>query len=197
MKIGMLCRIIQPDEWAHFGTKFNFYCFPIAAVLKFLKVKCNLTNKNRPLVLAHLANTPDFMMKSGGFHAKDLHTGYLACNNVCHESGRFHGHEIQQISWLGGIRRFHGHEIWWISWNPADFMQGLIYTAYLACNRLIHVYLYWFWWKIQHSVVDHEISAYLMYICIGSEEKSTIHEIQWISWNLVDFMQWTYAVYKM
>ena len=39
------------------------------------------------------------------------------------------------------------------------------------------------------SVVDHEISAYLMYICIGSEEKSTIHEIQWISWwNPADFM---------
>ena len=31
--------------------------------------------------------------------------------------------------------------------------------------------------KIQHSVVDHVI----LYICIGSEEKSTIYEIRRIS----------------
>ena len=73
------------------------------------------------------------------------------------KSGGFH--EIQQISW-----------------------QGLIYTAYLACNRLIHVYLYWFWWKIQDLVVDHESLHFyipnepIMYICIGSDEK---YSIQW------------------
>ena len=41
-------------------------------------------------------------------------------------------HEIRQISCMK-FGRF--HEIWRISW------QGLIYTAYLACNRLIHVYV--------------------------------------------------------
>ena len=51
--------------------------------------------------------------------------------------------------------RFH-HEIWQIS------CQGL-----------------WFWWKIQHSVVDHVI----LYICIGSDERYSY------SWNLVDFMK--------
>ena len=148
---------------------------------------------------------------------------------------------IRWISWLGGIRwiswpwnqadstlpwNLADSQIWWISW------QGLIYTANLACNRLIllvdheglhfyipkwanNVYLYWFWWKIQHSVVDHEIrriswqglihcrnlacNRLIMYICIGSDEKYSIqwytmksggfHEIQRISWwNPADFI---------
>ena len=68
------------------------------------------------------------------------------------KSGRFH----DQVKFSG----FHGHEIRQISWNAADFMKSGrfhakdLYTAYLACNN---VYLYWFSWKIQHSVVEHEI----------------------------------------
>ena len=130
----------------------------------------NTTLKIGPWVLSSFGNPPDFM-KSAEFM----------------KSGRFHGHEIWRISWPGAIR-----QISW-TWNLVDFMksggfhgiwriswQGLIYTAYwlihvylywfwwkiqdlvvdtayLACNRLIHVYLYWFWWKIQDLVVDHEI----------------------------------------
>ena len=95
------------------------------------------------------------------------------------------------------------HEIWWISWNLVDFMKLADFTMkfgrfheiwWISCQGL------WFWWKIQHSVVDHVI----LYICIGSEEKSTIHEIQWIhgeirqiSWNPADFMMEIWQISSM
>ena len=59
-----------------------------------------------------------------------MNLAYLACNTyICIGSEEKSTiHEIRQISW-----------------------QGLIYTAYLACNRLIHVYLYWFCRKVQQN----------------------------------------------
>ena len=76
--------------------------------------------------------------------------------------------------------------IWQISW------QWLIYTAYLACNRLIHVYLYWFWWKIQHSVVEstrfHAKDLCITFISVLDlmNEKNTAFSGR--PWNLADFM---------
>ena len=100
---------------------------------------------------------------------------------VYHESGRFHGKELKITAFSGipwnpadfMVKSGRFHEIWQISWNQANFMKSggfhdkHLYTAYLACNRLI------------------------MYICIGSDQKYSIqwytmksggfHEIQWIS----------------
>ena len=96
------------------------------------------------------------------------------------------------------------------SWNLADFM---VKSGGFHGKDLYNIYLYWFWWwKIQHSVVYHEIRwiswnsadfmarSSTMYICIGSDEKYSIqgytmksgrfHDEIWrISWwNLADFM---------
>ena len=76
-------------------------------------------------------------------------------------------HEIQQISC----------EIWQISWNPVQISwQGLIYTTYLACNRLIHVYLYWFCRKIQQNPLFMKSGRF----------HGEIQQISW--WNPADFM---------
>ena len=77
------------------------------------------------------------------------------------------------------------HEIRQISWNPPNFMheicriswQGLIYTAYLACNRLIHVYLYWFCRKIQQNPLFMKSGRF----------HGEIWQIS--SWNPADFMK--------
>ena len=65
------------------------------------------------------------------------------------------------------------------TWNPPDFMKSDEFHEIhqISCMKstrfhgkdFYNVYLYWFWWKKQHSVVYHEIQ-----------------QISW--WNLVDFM---------
>ena len=163
------------------------YC-PIVCIPNEPKIQHSVVDHERPW------NPPDFMPRTYTLH---LYLYWISWMKKIQHS--VVDHEIWQISCMKSSQ-FHAKDLHITFMSVLDLMneKGLIYTAYLACNRLIHVYLYWFWWKIQHSVVDHEISAYLMYICIGSEEKSTIHEIQQISWwNLADFMPRTYAVYKM
>ena len=74
------------------------------------------------------------------------------------------------------------HEIWWISWP--DFMK----------STRFHAKDLWFWWKIQHSVVDHTVYLYWFWRKIQQNpvfmKSGGFHgEIQQISWNPVDFMK--------
>ena len=156
-------------------------------------------------------NLLDFMVKSGRFHGKDLYNVYLywfwwekySIQWYTMKSGRFHAWNPADFMKFGGF-----HEIWWISWqgllqcisvlvqmkntafrgipwNPADFMMksggfhGELWR--ISCQG------HWFWWKIQHSVVDHTVYLYWFW---RIKQKSSIHEIWQISWwNLADFMK--------
>ena len=88
------------------------------------------------------------------------------------------------------------------AWNPPDFMKFVWFHG----KDFYNVYLYWFWWKIQHSVVYHEIRQISWWNPVDFMVKfgrfhawnlaDFMHEIWWISRNLADFMPRTLVLMK-
>ena len=139
-------------------------------------------------------NSADFMVKFGRFHGEIWRISGQGSGGFHDEkSAAFSGKDLYIcIGFAEKYSKIH------YSWNPADFMWKPVdfmvkfgrfhgdLADFMKSGRFhgeiqrISCQGLWFWWKIQHSVVDHTV--YLYWFWRIKQKK-----IQY-SWNLADFM---------
>ena len=157
-----MCKLSEMRSAFHWNaqTQWNVLCFSlkcansVKCTVLFTEMRCAFHwNAQTPWKAQHISlkSTAHFSNISWAFgFPPTIGLSYKRPNIGPLVLGSF-GMPWNLADFMVESGRFHGHEIWQISWNLADFMPSepneprtYKYTAYLACN----VYLYWISWKI-------------------------------------------------